>query len=87
MKLTAVNCLIEELKNEILKHSNSDNDLNDYCLGLKKALDLCVITELIEREQLIEAVNYGISISDLDIDSKTKAYNYFKKTFKNNEQQ
>jgi hypothetical protein len=87
MKLTAVNCLIKELKNEILKHSNSDNDLNDYCLGLKKALDLCVITELIESEQLIEAVNYGISISDLDIDSKTKVYNYFKKTFKNNEQQ
>ena len=87
MKLTAVNCLVEELKNEILKHSNLNNDLNDYCLGLKKALDLCVITELIEREQLIEAVNYGISIFDLDIDSKTKAYNYLKKTFKNNEQQ
>ncbi len=80
MKLTAVNCLVEELKNEILKHSNSENDLNDYCLGLKKALDLCVITEVIENEQLIEAVNYGISISD--IDSKTKIYNYFKETFK-----
>jgi hypothetical protein len=76
---TALELVISQLKEHITQSAHNQlgtNRTGDYRIGLVKAIDFCEQAKEMEKEQIIDAIDY---CRDKYIDSE----NYYNETFNN----
>ena len=86
---TAVESIIEELKEHIRQSANNElgtNRTGDYRIGLTKAINFCEQTKEMEKQQIIDGCNQT-QFEDIDgmgiHQTITKGEQYYNETFKN----
>ena len=88
MKQTAVEWLVEQLKEQIIKSAHNKlgtNRTGDYRIGLSKAIDFCEQAKEMEKEQIIDTHTRAYLIGECDIskqDGDIVSTKYYNQTFK-----
>ena len=75
MKQTAIEWLVEKIKNE---DHHTEGELGNACIDVNTLLILLEQAKKLEKQQIIDAVDYGCSNWGSDKDSE----DYYNETFK-----